>query len=75
MGNYKTACLAVASNIKLFFTDEMAVLFVLLTGDHHLVVVGVVSEQLPALPGVAHRTETQTPSLEHQRNSYFEAIL
>ena len=54
-----TARIALTSDIKLFFTNEMAVLFVLLAGDHHLVVVGVVSEQLPPLPGVAHRTETQ----------------
>jgi len=41
----------------------MSVLFVVLAGDHHLVVVGVVSEQLASFPGVAHRTETHERSL------------
>lgn len=40
------------SNIKFLFTDTMSILFVVLPRHHHLVVIGVVSQQFTTVPRV-----------------------
>ena len=54
-----------SSNVKLFFTDKMSVLLVVLSCHHDLVVVRTVSQQLPSFPrvtdGTAGRHERETP--------------
>lgn len=58
-------------NIKLFFTDKMSVLLIVLTSHHHLIKVWVLCQELPPLPGVTDGTgETHNGASFHYRKYY-----
>lgn len=61
------------SNIKLFFTDTMSILFIFLSCHNHLIIVRVVGEQFPSFPRITDRTVKQ--DTKHQRSEKVDIIL